>query len=109
MIYWQTIHTETRNGFDIVLSVAPETDNPRDHFDDGGETAQAVADGRFEWFVARVEAQRDGITLGTDYLGGCCYESAHDFYRAPSDYYVDMVDAAIAEARQTLARLSVPA
>lgn len=109
MLYWQTIHTETRDGFDIVLSVAPEDIDPNDHFDDDGETAQAIADGRFEWFMVRVEAQRDGVTLGTDYLGGCCYESADDFYRAPSDYYADMVAQAIDEARARLARLCASA
>jgi hypothetical protein len=105
MIYWTEIHRETAAGFDIVFSVAPETDTPDDHFDDDGETARAIADGRFDWFVARVEARRDGITLGTDYLGGCCYASVHDFYRAPSDYYSDMVETAVAEARDTLAKL----
>ena len=109
MIYWETIHAETRDGFDIVLSVAPEETDPRDHFDDDGETAQAIADGQYEWFVARVEAQRDGITLGTDYIGGCCYERASDFYRAPSDYYADMMTRAIDEAHATLARLTIPA
>lgn len=108
MIYWQTIHAETRDGFEIVLSVAPETDDPRDHFDDDGETAQAIADGRYEWFMARVEARRDGVTLGTDYVGGCCYESACNFIDE-SGYYADMVDEAISEARDTLARLAVPA
>ena len=108
MIYWQTVHTETRDGFEVVLSVAPETDDPRDHFDDNGETEQAIAEGRYEWFMARVEAQRDGITLGTDYLGGCCYESARDFIDE-SGYYADMVAQSIDEARATLARLTQPA
>ena len=109
MIYWQTIHTETRDGFEVVLSVAPETDDPRGHFDDDGETAQAIADGRFDWFVARVEAQRDGVTLGTDYLGACCYESPQRFVAESEGYYADMVKQAIDEARATLARLTVPA
>lgn len=103
---WQIIHTETRDGFDIVLSVAPEDLDPRGHFDDDGETAQAIADGRFDWFMARVEARRDGLTLGSDHLGGCCYASVHDFYRAPSDYYADMVAQAISDAKFTLWRLS---
>ena len=109
MIYWQTIHAETRDGFEVVLSVAPETDDPRDHFDDDGETAQAIADGRFDWFVARVEAQRDGITLGTDYLGACCYESPQQFVAESEGYYADMVKQAIDDARATLARLTQPA
>lgn len=108
MTYWETIHTETRDGFDIVLSVAPDDTDPRDQFDDDGETAAAIADGRYEWFIARVEAQRDGITLGTFHLGGCCYTSARDFIDE-SGYYGDMVAQAIDEARSTLERLTVPA
>lgn len=108
MIYWQTIHAETRDGFNIACSVAPEEDAPRNHFDDDGETARAIADGRFEWFMVRVDASREGIVLGSDYLGGCCYESASDFIK-DNDYYADMVEGAIAEARATLARLATPA
>lgn len=108
MTYWETIHTETRDGFDIVLSVAPEDLDPRDVFDDDGETVAAIADGRYEWFIARVEAQRGGIALGADYLGGCCYTSAHDFIDK-SGYYADMVSQAIDAARVTLERLTVPA
>jgi hypothetical protein len=108
MTYWQTIYTDARDGFDIVLSVAPEDLDPRDQFDDDGETAAAIADGRYEWFIARVEAQREGVTLGTYHLGGCCYASAHDFIDE-SGYYADMVSQAINEARATLERLTVPA
>ena len=103
--YWQTINTETVDGFEIVLSVAPEDTNPRDHFDDDGETAQAIADGRYEWFMARVEAKREGITLGTEYLGACCFDNVRDFLTV-SDYYGDMRDDAIAEARATIAKLT---
>ena len=101
MTYWETIHTETREGFEIIVSVAPEDNDPRDHFDDDGETAQAIAEGRYEWFMVRVEARAAGVTLGTAYLGGCCYERASDFVRAPSDYYADMIDEASDEARRT--------
>lgn len=100
MTYWETIHIENRHGFEIVVSVAPENDDPRGHFDDA-ETAQAIADGRYDWFMARVEARAAGVTLGTAYLGANCYERASDFVRAPSDYYADMIDEAIDEARRT--------
>jgi hypothetical protein len=102
-IYWMTINTESVDGFDIVLSIAPEDEDPRDNFDDDGETAQAIADGRYDWFMARVEAKREGIVLGTEYLGGCCYINAHDFLNE-SDYYGDMRAQAIAEAQAALVR-----
>lgn len=108
MTYWQTIHTEARDGFDIVLSVAPEDTDPRDQFDDDGETAAAIADGRYEWFIARVEAKRHGITLGTAYLGACCYAEPRDLID-DSGYYGDLVSESIEGARETLDRLAVPA
>ena len=103
--YWETINTETVDGFDIVLSVAPEDTDPRDHFDDAGETAQAIADGRYEWFMARVEAKREGITLGADTLGACCYANVRDFLNE-SDYYGSMRAYAVEEARATIAKLA---
>lgn len=69
-MHWETINTENVAGFDIVLSVAPDDADPNDQFDDNGETARAIESGQYAWFVARVEAKREGITLGTDYLGG---------------------------------------
>jgi hypothetical protein len=57
------------------------------------------------YFVARVEARKEGITLGTTYLGGCCYDSVSQFV-ASSDYYGDMVEEAVEEARKTIAKLT---
>lgn len=102
MNYWETIHTEAREGFDIVVSVAPEDDDPRDHFMDGEEMAKAIADGEYEWFMVRVEARAAGVTLGTAYLGANCYERASDFVGRYADgYYADMIAEALDEARRT--------
>jgi hypothetical protein len=102
--HYEIIHTDIIDGFTVTLSVAPEDTDPRDHFDDDGETAQAIADGRYDWFMARVDASREGVTLGSDYLGGCCYDTAHAFIR-DSGYYNDMVQNAIQYARDTLRAL----
>lgn len=98
-MHHENLHTETRDGFDIVFSAVPENMPP--NFDDDGETAAAINCGEFQWFIARVEAKKQGITLGTDYLGGCCYRAAKDFV-IESGYYDDMVNAAIAEAVATI-------
>jgi hypothetical protein len=103
--HWETIHTDTLDGFDIVVSVAPEEDNPRGYFDDDGETAQAIADGVFDWFMVRVEAHKAGAVLASDYLGGCCYESPMAFVRA-NDYYADMVQNVIIDARETIRKIN---
>lgn len=104
MTHWETIHTETVDGFEIVFSVTPKTEDPRDQFDEGDEAPQAIADGLYSWFIARVEAKKRGIVLGVDYLGGNCYESPQQFIDC-GDYYRDMVSTAIAEARDILTKL----
>lgn len=104
MTHWETIRTETVDGFDIVFSVTPEDEDPRVQFDDEGETAKAIADGRYAWFVARVEARRRGITLGVDYLGGCCYDSPQQFVDS-GGYYSDMIANAVAEAEDILTKI----
>lgn len=105
---YETIHTETAAGFDIVFSVAPETDAPDWDFEteqDRQETIDRINSGSLAWFVARVQAFKNGVLLGADYLGGCCYDSPMQFVEA-SDYYGDMVETAVSEARATIAKLS---
>lgn len=104
-MHWELIYEESREGFDIQFFVAPEQDDPRDHFDDDGETARAIAEGRYDWFTARVCASKAGVLLGNDYLGACCYETARDF--VGPGYYEDMVAEAIAQARNALLALGV--
>lgn len=105
MTHWENIHTDRVAGFDIVVSVAPEEIDPNDLFDDDGESARAIAEGRYAWFMVRVEVQRHGVTLGTDCLGGCCYESPQEFIKT-SGYYEDMVESAVNDARDTLAKIT---
>jgi len=103
--YYETVHTEARNGFDIVLSITPETERPDWDFNDEAdeaETLRKIDAGVWLWFVARVQAFKNGILLGTDYLGGCCYESIEAFI-AEGGYFDDMVDAATTEARKNIA------
>lgn len=108
MQHWETIHEETRDGFDIVFSVAPEDMHPGDSFDpacfDIEELCEDINRGRYVWFVARVQAFREGVELASDYLGGCLYDSAMDFVR-DGDYYADMVDTVTREARATVEKL----
>lgn len=99
-----TIHTFTKDGFDIRFSVFPELTHPNDHFDDDGETARAIAANQYEWFVACVTASKHGIELADEYLGGCCYESAESFMDCP--YFDDMVAEAISIAQQNIDRLT---
>jgi hypothetical protein len=108
MQHWETIHEETRNGFDIVFSVAPEDMHPSDSFDlEPEELAQLCEDidrGRYCWFVARVQAFRAGVELAVDYLGGCLYDSPAEFVKA-GDYYADMVETVTGEAQAKIEEL----
>lgn len=106
MTYYTTIHKETRDGFDIVFSTCPEDSKP-DFFESKEEEQQFWKDldsGHTSWFIARVQAFKNGIELGTDYLGGCWYESEESFINE-SDYYGDMVHSAIDEAKKSILSL----
>ena len=101
---FEPVYTEDDrdDGFEIVLSFAPEDMEP-----DWDMTPEEKADvydkinrGVLLWFCARVEAKRAGITLGTDYLGGCCYDSIDDFIRG--DYFDDMTNQALEAAKRTI-------
>jgi hypothetical protein len=102
------IHSETRDGFDIAFYALPEDIDPRDCFDDAIEaeydTFGKIERGELAWFCAKVTASRDGVELGCDYLGACCYESCAAFV-SEDGYYPDMVAEAIEQAKATLARL----
>ena len=111
MSNWETIHETTHEGFDIVVSVAPETDDPRDHFayeneEDNERIITDIDSGALDWFVVRVQAFRAGVLLGEDYLGACCYRSVEDFITPGEGYYQDMVDQVTCEAKDTLKALT---
>jgi hypothetical protein len=101
----QTIHTFTKDGFDIRFAVIPELTHPNDHFDDDGQTARAIDAGEYEWFIANVTASKNGIELADEYLGACCYATYADFMDE-GGYFDDMVDEAINVARQNIDSLT---
>jgi hypothetical protein len=108
MRHYETIHTEDTRGFHVIFSVTHEDFHPRDCFDYTEEELADLCDkidrGVYAWFMARVEVYQQGILLGTDYLGGCLYETPMHFVRE-SEYYDDMVNNAIQDAEQNLERL----
>lgn len=111
---WQEIAEQKLDGFIIRTYVAPETDNPRDYFMVEGrnqlglsesmpEIVDAIHEERLEWFRVMVTASKCGVELGSDFLGGCCYESFEDFLGC--GYWSDMVETAITEAREIIEEL----
>lgn len=97
------IHTEKKDGFSIAFYACQEFLTPSDALLDD-ETCRQIDAGQLSWFMAEVTASRDGIELGTDYLGGCCWASPEEFITTPG-YYANMVENAIAEANKAIARL----
>ena len=107
MAYWETVHSETRDNFEIDLAFSPEDIHPDDLFDwevcgDREETLRKIDAGLLLWFTARVRVSVDrpdgcSVVIGEDYLGGCLYESVSDFIA--SGYYNDMVSMAVENAR----------
>lgn len=98
-MHFNTVYTFKTRRFTLELAVTPETDRPRDHFDDDA-TCYAIDQGVYEWFVARVRVLLDGREVSTEYMGGCCYEAVAQFRK--DIYFHDMARDAIRAARQTL-------
>lgn len=107
MRHGEVVHTEERDGFKITLIFEPEDHEPDWCFQPGEKTdvLRKIDSGELLWFCAKVTASREGITLGVDYLGDCCYLSVEEFMQ-PDGYYPDMVNRALEEARATLARMN---
>jgi hypothetical protein len=115
--YWETYGEENYQGFDIVFSIAPEDLHPSECFDtstdpDTGkpyfDTDQMIKDidsGRLYWFIARVEAFKNGILLTSEYLGGNLYEDPTDFIRE-SGCYEEMKNTVIEDAKQVIKKLT---
>jgi hypothetical protein len=109
MQYYETIHAEEKDGFEIVFSVTHEDIHPRDLFDGTpeyiAELLEKIDNGYYSWFAARVQAFKNGVLLGENHLGGCLYENCKDFVKESGGYYEDMVFNAIKEAKQKIALL----
>jgi len=92
-----------KDGFIICFEAEEEDIAMRQHFikECGWTTEQYEAIEDYAWFSAKVSAWRDGVELGVAYLGACCYETPEEFYTTyKDDYFADMVEDAIAEAKK---------
>ena len=102
MTNWNLIETHTQDGFTINTYVAPETDDPRDQFDD--EVVEGIRNGSYVWFQTKIEAIKCGIVLGGAYAGGCCYLREMAFFG--STEWTDMCEDALHDAKQILKDLT---
>jgi len=102
---------ETIDGFEIYFEALPEDLALSDIFDDSVTNIKRLASdidaGRKAYFCAKVTANKNGIELATDYLGACCYKSEDEFYiKYHNDYFLDMANNVIAEAKQAVINLN---
>jgi hypothetical protein len=107
---WNVVHTEKCGQFDIYFSWAHEDDYSfRDHFPDDTEDELAEMERKIErrdmtWFMAKVTADKCGIELASDIIGGCLYADPLDFVK-DNDYYADMKENVIEQASVKLVEL----
>ena len=102
----ELVHTEECQGFTINLYLRPEYDTPDWDFEreeERTELLRKIENGSVLWFCAKVTADKKGVELSSDYLGGCCYSSVDQFLTG--GYYEDMKNTVIEEARQTIKEL----
>lgn len=108
MSYWEKLHEEKAEGFEIVLSITPEDLDPADlfdpSFDDIEEIYRKINNGVYVWFCARVKAYKHGIELSAEYLGGLLYEDPREFITDGG--FEDLKYQAIEEAKKAIQLLT---
>jgi hypothetical protein len=101
----------TIDGFDVMARIEPDYDITPDDFDCyDQQTIDAWKADRWNYVGIVVTASRDGIELGSSSLWGCEYGDMPgiDEWVSPLnqiDDYEDVVNDAIEQAKQTLAKL----
>lgn len=91
-----------KDGFDIKTYFEDEFISPEDVGIEDKEDLQAIYDGELSWLILIVKAYKNGIELGSDSLGGCCYKDLNDLL---DDYYKDLINNAVKEAKNNLKSL----
>ena len=99
--YFETIHETEIDGFQVIASVAPETDFlPEDLFDDSiddiDEIHRKINNGIYQWFFIRVQVMKSGNELGFSSIGGLLYEDPMEVMTDGT--YADCLDEAMREA-----------
>ncbi len=112
MTHWELINEKQFDGFIVRFYATPEDLPPHDLFDptvdDIDQICRDIDSGSLQWFCAKVTASKNGIELAADYLGGCLYRNLWDFV-SDNDYYADMRERVIAEAKQAIRELTAEA
>lgn len=104
-----TIELDKKEGFDITFNALCEDYSIEDSFDETKEGFQKMYEDLNSyytvWFCAQIVVSKLGIKLGSDYLGGCYYNSYEEFINE-GGYIDDMINNAIIEAKRTIQELT---
>ena len=99
----------TKEGFEIWFEALEEHQAIEDlgfgTYGVDSRTIKAVNAGDYAYFTAHVIAKKNGIALADDYLGSCIYDTEEEFTEAKGDYFEQMVDTVIAEAKANIKSL----
>lgn len=110
MRYYDTIHTETRGGFDVIVDKTWEDIPVRDCFDDScydiRDMEQKVENGDLDWFMLRVRVLFEGHEFGSAYLGGCMYDWNKVKDVLTDGTAEDLIFEAMEEAKKEVQRLA---
>lgn len=99
-------YIEETEGFTITLECLPEHTLPDWYFSSEEEKSKLLNDiyaNNILWFCAKITAYKNNIPLAYNYLSGCCYRDLKTFIN--DDYYLDMKQTVIEEAKQTIKEL----
>lgn len=89
-------------GTDLVVcfDATREDVTMRQHFvhQCGWPPARLRVVAHYAWFCAEVSLWREGVLLGKEYLGCCCYKTEDEFWTTyKGDYFADMVRELVRE------------
>ena len=103
------IKVQTTEGFNIFFEAREEYSSLKELLPDDTEEQHEETYRNNEIFIAKVTAERHGIELASDYLGGCIYETEEDFYvKYKGDYFADMANTVVKEANEMIENLQKP-
>lgn len=104
-----TIQLEKLDGFDLLVNFLIEYTPYGDTCDETPEDLKAIYEKidnyDYVYFCAQVVASKNGIELGSDYLGCCLYNSYEDFI-TDNDCISDMKNIAVEQAKIAIAGLT---
>jgi endonuclease IV len=102
---------EVVEGFQIYFTPLVEHTSIRELLPDHdekeiAEICEKIDKCELDFFCAKVTAEKEDLELGSDYLGGCFYNSFEEFYTTyKGEYFDQMRDEAINQAKETLNKL----